>query len=58
LLSPFVPQLAKIVFDAQPLLVAAVLPQPVATAVSRFDAAFLPLTAAPPLQILHCQWRL
>jgi hypothetical protein len=58
LLSPFVPQLAKVVFDAHPLAVALVLPQPVAIAMSPFEAASLPLAADPPLQILHCQWRL
>jgi hypothetical protein len=53
-----VPQLAKVAFDAQPLLVVAVLPKPVAIAVSPFDAASSPLAPDPPLQILHCQWRL
>jgi hypothetical protein len=57
-LSPFVPQLVKVVFDAQPMAVAMVLPQPVGIGLNPFEAAPLPLAPDPPLQILHCQWRL
>lgn len=58
LLSPFVPQLVKVVFDAQPLAVAMVLPPPVGIEWNPFEAVTLPLAPDPPLQILHCQWRL
>jgi hypothetical protein len=58
LLSPFVPQLAKVAFDAQPLAVAVALPQPATIFASPFEAASLPLAPDPSLQILHCQWRL
>ena len=57
-LSPFVPPVAKVTFDAQPLSLAVALPQPIAVYSSPLEVSSLPLPAAPPLQILHCQWRL
>jgi hypothetical protein len=57
-LSPFVPPVVKVAFDAQPLALAVALPQPIAVYSSPLEVPSLPLAAAPPLQILHCQWRL
>ncbi len=41
------PQLVKVVFDAQPMAVAMVLPQPVGIGLNPFEAAPLPLSAGP-----------
>jgi hypothetical protein len=57
-LSPFVPQTVNVAFDVQPMALALVLPQLNAISASPFDVPSLPLAATPPLQILHCQWRL
>ncbi len=57
-LSPFVPLAEKVLVDAQPLAVASALPQVVALPARPLALPGAVLAEAPPLQILHCQWRL
>ena len=57
-LSPFVPLAEKVLVDAPPLALAGALPQIVALPVRPLALPSAVLADAPPLQILHCQWRL
>jgi len=56
-LSPFVPSLAKVLLDAQPLVLAHSVPQRVALPAGWLALPSSTLIEAVPLRILHCQWR-
>ena len=57
-LSPFVPVAEKVLLDAQPELFAGVAVEIVSLPVGPLALPSAPLAEAPPLRILHCQWRL
>jgi len=56
--SPFVLVAEKVLVDAPPLALAGAIPQIVALPVRPLELPSAVLAEAPPLQILHCQWRL
>ena len=56
-LSPFVPSLAKVLVDAQPLVLAHSVSQLVALPAGWLALPSSALIKAVPLRILHCQWR-
>lgn len=56
--SPFVPVAEKVLVDAPPLALAGAIPQIVALPGRPLAVPSAVLAEAPPLQILHCQWRL
>ncbi len=57
-LDPIAPGVEKPLAEAQPLMAFDMLPLPNALAISPVAHASFTIAEAPPLQILHCQWRL